>query len=206
MTNPSEIGERIHQRRTELGITIRELGRRTNLSASFISQVERGKVNVSIDSLQRIASNLEVSILYFLPPSHSGETPATSQAHASGPIQPENSLEYNPVVRANSRPRLTLPASGITYELLVNALTRKMEAIYEILKPGASKETRPLRQPTEEFIYVISGSLRMSLDIGEYTLNPGDSIYFEGRQLKRLSCESENQDAVWISVITPPVL
>jgi transcriptional regulator with XRE-family HTH domain len=205
MTNPSEIGSRIHLRRTEMGITIRELARRTDLSASFISQVERGKVNVSIDSLQRIASNLEVSILYFLPSSNSAGSPNLYPKAANTP-EDSASLEYNPVVRKESRPRLTLPASGITYELLVNALTRKMEAIHETLEPGASKETRPLRQPTEEFIYVTSGILKVDLDIGEYELNPGDSIYFEGKQLQRLSCVSEIQNAVWISVITPPVL
>ena len=66
MTSGSEIGERVHQRRVELGLSIRELARRSDLSASFISQLERGKVNVSVDSLQRIAEQLNISILYFL--------------------------------------------------------------------------------------------------------------------------------------------
>ena len=39
----AELGERVRKRRLELDITARELARRSGLSASFISQVERGK-------------------------------------------------------------------------------------------------------------------------------------------------------------------
>jgi transcriptional regulator with XRE-family HTH domain len=42
------------------------LSRRTILTASFISQVENGKANVSLDSLRRITKALGVQILYFL--------------------------------------------------------------------------------------------------------------------------------------------
>jgi len=45
------IGRLVKQRRLELDMTIRELGRRTGLSASFISQLEREKVNVSYISM-----------------------------------------------------------------------------------------------------------------------------------------------------------
>ena len=94
----------------------------------------------------------------------------------------------------------------MSYELLTNDLNRKMEAIFERLQPGAFKLARPLREPTEEFIYMLSGSLSVGLDTGEHTLNPGDSIYFEGRSLRKLACASKSEDAVWIAVITPPVL
>jgi transcriptional regulator with XRE-family HTH domain len=104
MTLGSEIGERIHQKRDELGISIRELARRSDLSASFISQVERGKVNVSVDSLQRIAESLSVPILYFL--HKDGLHTPSSETPSDLPSQ------YNPVVTVEERPKLSLPASG----------------------------------------------------------------------------------------------
>jgi len=208
MTSGSEIGERIHQRRGELGLSLRELARRSGLSASFISQVERGKVNVSVDSLQRLAESLNIPILYFL--QKDGLKAAfTGPDGSKTPLEPtshDSPYEYTPVVDIANRPRLTLPASGIAYELLTNDLNRKMEAIYERLQPGAAKLARPLREPTEEFIYLLSGSLSVSLETGEHILHPGDTIYFEGRTLQRLACASQSEDAVWIAVITPPVL
>ena len=60
-----EIGQRIKARREELGFSMRELARRTGLSASFISQVENQHTNVSLDSLRLIAEQLDISIHHF---------------------------------------------------------------------------------------------------------------------------------------------
>ena len=192
------IGERIKIRRLEMGLTGRELARRTGLSASFISQLERGKTNISLESLRLIAEHLEISILHFL----AEELPSLE----SQPNQEAVTLPKirDSVVRADNRPQLTFPDSGVCYELLARDLSRKMEAMCGRLSPGTGNVARRLRLPTEEFIYVLSGSLIVGLSSGEHCLNPGDTIYFEGPDLLQLVCASEDEDAVWISVITPP--
>jgi transcriptional regulator with XRE-family HTH domain/quercetin dioxygenase-like cupin family protein len=190
------LGHRIQVRRKQAGHSLRDLAAKTDLTASFISQVERDQTNPSIDSLRRIAEALQVSILYFL-------SDHTQPQPKSRP--PKNkSLAYVPVVRANTRAQLTLPVSGVTYELLTPGLAHKMEAVCGRLAPGTGNVARRLREPTEEFIYVLSGSLCIGLDAGEQILHAGDSIYFSGTTLQKLACASQ-EDAVWISVITPPV-
>ncbi len=57
------LGERIRQRRKELGFSLRKLGARTGLTASFLSQVEHNQSSPSITSLQRIATALEVPVI-----------------------------------------------------------------------------------------------------------------------------------------------
>jgi transcriptional regulator with XRE-family HTH domain len=203
MVSDSEIGQRLRARRTELDLTIRELARRTNLSASFISQVEKGKVKVSLDSLRSLAEQLDVSIRFFFPEPES--TPPYINQAPPCEDDPDESGAYTPVVRAGCRPRLYFPDSGIRYELLGKELNRQMEAIYARLSPGKGNVARKLRKPTEEIIFVLSGVLLVGLDDQEYFLYPGDSIYFEGDRLSRLACASEREDAVWISIITPPV-
>lgn len=202
MSADLKVGLRLKERRTELDLTIRELARRTGLSASFISQVERGKANLSIDSLRQIAECLEVSIQYLL----SDAEPKTEALVEEKPWE-ENDLiaEYTPVVRSGSRPKLFFPDSGVNYEMLTNDLNHKMEPFMGRLSPGTGNVARRLRRNTEEFIFVQSGSLLVGLDDNEYILNPGDSVYFEGLQLQKIACASETEDVVWISVITPPV-
>jgi uncharacterized cupin superfamily protein len=80
-----------------------------------------------------------------------------------------------------------------------------MEAFLGQLSPGTGNVARRLRKPTEELIYVLSGALLVELETGSYVLNSGDSIYFEGEMLRKLECASQNEDASWISVITPAV-
>jgi transcriptional regulator with XRE-family HTH domain len=200
----NDIGQRIRSRRRELAFSIRELARRTGLSASFISQVENSKTKVSLDSLRLIAEQLDISIQNFFPDPI--QDFSYSAAAASDSDQGTTSeMQYSPVVRAGTRPRLYFPDSGVSYELLVKDLTRVMEPIFGRLSPGTGNIARRLRKPTEEFIFLLVGKLLVGLKDKEYILNPGDSIYFEGFDLTKLICASENEDAVWISVITPPV-
>ena len=72
-----------------------------------------------------------------------------------------------------------------------------------VLKPGMSYQAYPLRSPTEECVYVLSGSLVVELERQAYTLSAGDSITFEGISLKRFCCES-NEETTWLAIITPP--
>jgi transcriptional regulator with XRE-family HTH domain len=190
------MGDRIKKRRAEIGLSLRELADKTDLTASFISQVERNQTKPSIDSLRRVAEALGVSILFFLD-DHAPPRPMLAKRVSS--------LKYSPVVRANARSRLILPVSGLAYELLVPDLARQMEAFSGRLSPHTGNVARRLRAPTEELIYVLSGALRVGLEDEEHILYRGDSIYFEGTALQKLECASPDEDAVWISVITPPV-
>lgn len=213
MPTASSIGLRLKERRQALKLSLRDLAQRTDVSASFLSQVERGQVNASLDSLRRIAEALEVNLLYFLTEvaeeNAVWSNPADTTELSSKAAPTGSTLKaYSPVVRANERPRLIFPDSGVTYELLTPSLTHKMEVICGRLAPGVPNVARALREPTEEWIYVLSGVLAVELEttrgLESYELAAGDTIYFEGRSLRRLACASA-EEVQWISVITPPV-
>lgn len=57
-----DLGKRIQSLRKSLGFTQEELGEKTGLNYKFIGELERGKVNVSIDSLLKITDALNVKI------------------------------------------------------------------------------------------------------------------------------------------------
>jgi transcriptional regulator with XRE-family HTH domain len=205
MTTDQDVGLRIKSRRKELDFTIRELARRTGLSASFISQVERSKTKISLDSLRLIAEHLDTPIHQFFTEPEPEVSYTAAVAPCEDNIDQPPLIEYTPIVRAGCRPRLYLPDSGVNYELLVKDLTRNMEPIFGRLSPGTGNVARRLRKPTEEFIFVLAGKLLIGINEKEYILNPGDSIYFEGYELQKIACASETEDVIWISVITPPV-
>lgn len=193
MTTKNTVGKRIKQRRQEIGLSLREVARRADVSASFISQVERGESSTSLDSLRRIAEALDVPVLYFL-----SEDPKPDPNGASD----NQRLVF--VLRNGYRPKLDLQDSRVSYELLTPDLNRQMEVIIGRLSPGSGNVAKPLKVPTEEFIYVLSGCLAVGIGQEEFLLCPGDSVYFEGVELNKLACASEDEDVVWMSVITPP--
>jgi len=205
MTPDYNPGKQLNKLRKERGLSLREVARRTELTASFLSQVEHGTSNVSIDSLRRIAEAMDVPMMHFLE-----EIPVDIE-NITDHIDPEpcedddRTRAYSPVVRAGCRPRLILPPSGLEYQLLVPNLSTKLEAIIGRAAPGTGNIARKLRSETEELIYVLSGEVLIGLDEEEYILRTGDSIVFRGDQLVKLMCASAEREASWISVITPPI-
>ena len=177
-----ELGIRLRARRQELDLSLRDLADRVGLTASFLSQIERGLASPSIESLRKISDALEVPIFHFL-------------------VEPDTK---SPVVRRNERALLKLPDSNLTYQLMTPDLNRKMEVFLAEREPGDEKITIPLRQETEEFIYILQGQLEIELDEEVFLLGPGDSIYFDGPLLRRLAARGD-MTLRFISVITPPI-
>lgn len=177
------IGKKIYDRRKELNLSLRTLGKMTNLSASFLSQVENDLTSPSISSLQAIATALRIPMFTFL--------------------DDDNQTEV--VVRRDARKKLSFPHSHIVYELLTSDLSRQMMAFLVRLEPGARYQAQRLYRPTEEMMYVLQGE--MDICVGEriYRLNTGDCIYYDGMQLKEYVSVGEKELCVLCSM-TPPAL
>ncbi|NQD67646.1 helix-turn-helix transcriptional regulator, partial [Bacillus haikouensis] len=60
-----EIFKKIKDLRQERGLTLKDLSAKTDLSVSFLSQVERGSSSLAITSLKKIADAFEVPITQF---------------------------------------------------------------------------------------------------------------------------------------------
>lgn len=81
------VGERVHAARIKRSMSLSDLARATHLSKGFISQVERGKSNPSLESLRRLAEALDLAPGAFLDASlRQSASPPTLEEMAS-PIE-----------------------------------------------------------------------------------------------------------------------
>jgi len=62
----SAVGDRIRERRVELGWTQNELAEKARISSGFLSDLETGKRNVSADNLLSIAQALSVTLDFLM--------------------------------------------------------------------------------------------------------------------------------------------
>lgn len=60
------LGDKIESLRKEKGYSLRELGKICNLSHSYISDIEKGRTNPSLETLMILAKNLNTSISYLV--------------------------------------------------------------------------------------------------------------------------------------------
>ena len=58
---PTSLGERIKDLRSQLGISLRELSRRAQISAPYLSDIELGRRYPADDALDRLAKELNVA-------------------------------------------------------------------------------------------------------------------------------------------------
>lgn len=177
------IGAHIKSRRTELNLSLRDLSASTGLSATFLSNLERGIANPTLDSLRKVSNALGTSLLFM----------ATNVAESS------------PVVRKHERRRLNLSNGHIRYEILTPTLNRKMVLFQgRVTAEDGNIVVAPLAEPTEECLVLLTGKINVVISGQMYHLEAGDSIYFEGRQLSSIAVTGEGE-ATYISAITPPV-
>lgn len=138
--------------------TLKQIALKTELSISFLSQVERGKSSITLESLKKISEALGVSPGYFF----SGE-PSQRKEH----------------VRRASREPLKLPRAPFLYEDLSGDLANlSLVPIMVTLSPNGEKGT-PFVHNGQEFIYVLEGVLTLLWGEEEYDLFPGDSIHMD---------------------------
>lgn len=177
------LGAQIKARRQELGLSLRDLAGTTGLSATFLSNLERGIANPTLDSLRRVSNALN--------------TPILNMAN--------NPLDASPVVRHNQRRTINFSKGHVHYEILTPTLNKKMVLFQAcITKEDGNIVVGPLSEPTEECLVVLDGQINVTLAGQSYVLETGDSIYFEGRNLESITVIN-GDEATYISVITPPV-
>ena len=174
------IGNKIRALRQRLKLTLDEAAAAAGISKPFLSQVERGRATPSITSPVGIAKALGVTMQYFV------DTPTEAKS-----VCRSQKLQYFSFANsASSFARLTNLADG-----------RKLDAIFVKMPTG-----QPLSEVTshagEEFLYVMSGEVPLTLDWRTFSLKAGDTAHYEST-VPHAWGNTANEEAVIVWVGTP---
>ena len=174
-----KIGERIKQYRVLNGLTQEDLADRTELTKGFISQVERDLTSPSISTLMDILQGLGVSASEFFNEEQEPQVVFTA----------DDFFEKEETELRN-RIRWIIP----------NAQQNMMEPILLTLSPGGS--TYPDNpHEGEEFGYVLSGSLTITLGKKTYRARKGEAFYYRSDRTHFLTSKT-GATLLWVSA--PP--
>lgn len=179
----SSLGTKLRDLRRSRGMKMKDVAAASELTESFISQVERDSVNPSVASLLRITAALGVHIadLFDRPVAANGR-----------------------VVRRSERSRLFYPGFATWDGLLSPNLQGKLQVTWGETDPGGSSGDEFYTHPgDEECIVVIKGTLEVWVGDERHVLRAGDAITFESRTPHRWKNIGRGRmTAVWI--VTPP--
>ena len=177
-----DIGSRIKALRIKNGLTLEELGSRTELTKGFLSQLERNLTSPSLTTLEDIVEALGVSMSRFFA---------------------EDDEEQ--IVFTKDDEFIDEQDGKTIHWIVPNAQKNIMEPLILELGP---KESSKMIEPHEgeEFGYVLSGriSIRRGNDPRLLTVRKGENFYTKGNEAYTLINNSNTAARVlWIS--TPPI-
>ncbi|MBX5441421.1 MAG: helix-turn-helix domain-containing protein [Solirubrobacteraceae bacterium] len=181
-----DVSRRLREARERSGLSLRQLARRLDISASALSQIETGKSRPSVRTLYALVSELGLSLDELF----DHETPARP-APAGGTVVTRggglgDAPDWlaaagggEPVQRAGSRPRLELD-SGVVWERLTAHHDPIIEFLHVVYEPGGASNAKGqlVRHAGREYGIVLSGELDVTVGFETYRLGPGDSISF----------------------------
>ena len=180
---PSDInvGHRLQELRTAQGYSIRGLAELSGLNFNTLSLIENEKTSPNVNTLQQIASALQVPITAFF---ESG-----TQAR---------DLAFQ---KAGERPHISFPHGEL--EDLGGGLALG-EATPLLMKAYPKTDSGPdvFVHTGQEFMYCLEGSIHYFVGPEEYVLNPGDSLIFQAHIPHRWENHGESL-AICILIICP---
>ena len=166
------IGERIKHLRLKKSMGLVELGRHTGLSASFLSQLETGRVVPTLRNLARIAMVFSKDLSYFFDP------------------------EPRTLFRVHRRDeRVRLPQTGVddpSYffeSLAYHVPDRQLDPYFaEFLPVKEGRVPRAHQHTGCEFLYLLSGTLDVRHGEITHRIEAGDAIYFDANTVHSYLC------------------
>lgn len=180
------IGASVRALRQAGNLTASELSKRAGLSPAMLSKIENGSTSPSLATLQALAKALDVPVTELFRGFEEAREPTYVKKGQGLPIE-----------RRGTR-------AGHQYQLLGHTIGRAVSVEPYLITLTSESDVFPVFQHEgQEFIFMIEGEVGYRYGNKVYTLEPGDSLFFDAegphgpQELTRLP-------ARYISVIVYP--
>jgi len=183
--NPQDkrgLGESIRRIRKEKRISLEQMAAATELSVGFLSQLECGKANISVENLKKITEFLDISMLRL--------------------FEVNNGKMLGTVTRKGTGMPFKVEGSSAYCEALIRKSSANLQATLYVNPPGEGRKL-PMSHVCDEMLYVLRGEVLFKLNDQEYHLKEGDLIHYRGEALHSWFNPGKWESAILI-VNTPP--
>ena len=177
------IGLKVFSLRKRMGLSLQQLGERSDVSAAAIHKIEQGGMVPTITTLLKIAGALGRPVSYFV------EEDIGQDDVAVLTLPDENRPVYT------SHKGIELNSISGPYGRFLLAGARATVA------PGATSGRKPMQHPGEELVHVTGGVLEFTVTGQSYKVEPGSTLHFRGDQPHTWrNPGTEETHAVWMAL------
>lgn len=150
------------------------LAREVGVSASLISQIERGQSRPSVSTLFALAQTLDIPVDALFRDVDETDPDA---GESDGAVAPPARRADRHVVRRDERAAIAIEG-GVRWERLTPTQLDDIEFMELVYSPGAESHPSPYRHPGLEMVVVLEGRFHIDVASERFELGPGDSLCF----------------------------
>lgn len=170
----AHLGQRIKRLRLKRSMGLVELGRQTGLSASFLSQLETGRVVPTLRNLARVALVFGKDLSHFF---DSGENGVFRVQRGKDRVRlPMGSPDPDYIAESFG---ILIPEGGLR------------PCLAEFLPGEAKQSFYPKQYPGVEMVYVLEGRLDVQRNGEDHQLGPKDVMYVSGETERGYRCSGD---------------
>ena len=189
--NNNAVGEKIKTLMEAKSLNFEELSQRSGLTVSQIQLLITSQKVASLGALIKIARGLGVRVGTFL-----------DDTENLGPAVHRNSDRQQPATFSS---QLSTSNSHLDfYALAGNKPGRHIEPFVIDIKPTENQDTTLSSHEGEEFIFVLSGTVKIFYGQDTYILQKGDSIYYDSI-VDHLVTTPDSESAQIVAVVYTPL-
>ncbi len=183
-----DIGGKVKSLRLKRGLTQNQLAEKINVTASYISQLERNIISPSIESLLLLSGELQADPGHFFSLNKADYQRVTCYKSQRQPVMPT-----------------TAKRDEVECQLLATSTeNRRIQPMLVKIEPGSELPGDLFHHKGDEFILILKGELELDINNENYILREGDSVYLDSIIPVAWRNTGETQvQAIW--VLSPPV-
>jgi len=177
------IGLKVFSHRKRMGLSLQQLGERSDVSAAAIHKIEQGGMVPTITTLLKLATALGRPVSYF--------------------VEEEGGLDDVAVFTPPEERRPVFTShQGIELESISGPYGRFLLAgARACVVPGGNSGRKPMQHPGEELVHVLSGVLEFTVTGQPYRVVPGSTLHFQGDQPHTWANPGpEEARAIWMAL------
>jgi len=152
------VGERLRRIRLSRALSLRALAESSGLNINTLSLIENGRTSPSVSTLQQLAGCLQTPMTEFF----RLDDGSLDVVHQTG----------------DQRQRISLQV-GTMEDLAMGMAHPGAEPLILTLRAGADSGEGPIVHTGFELVYCLEGRMEYTIQDKQYSLECGDSLYFE---------------------------
>jgi len=177
-----EIGRRLRDIRTGLGMSQRQLARVSGVANATISQIESNKLNPTVSMLKKVLNGIPISMSEFF----------------------ADDANFAERIFYRAEDLTKIADGGVSYlQVGANLHNKSIQFLKECYQPGAGTGKHAITHEGEECGIVLNGRLEVTVADQMTVLTAGDAYYFRSDQPHQFR-NSGSEPCELITACTPP--